>query len=493
MSSLEKDGDLSSKSPFSPPKKNFPQNPTIIYGSLFSSFPPFDASFQSTDSFEGSETSSCSRKNNRHPSFEGGEKNKKHTSFTKFQKNTSSGATKKKFLGPKKEKNISSGDKKSSFGGNLQNNNSQKKYSSKNNDPHSSSTFLKHKHNNHQEKTKEGSLKASSGLSRPRASRQPFPVGGMTQHKATISSSPHVSHNVKTSLASHNTSHHSSTIPSASYGPYNIRTSPSSVSFPTSCSSSRNFTSSLELSTNQETSFSYLDAPLPFLKQSGGFVVFEGGEGVGKSTQSKRLFRYLTSKGLPCILTREPGGTTLGSRVRDLIFCQGWAPEEELLLILAARHHHWQEVIAPHLKKGYWVICDRFMDSSIVYQGLKKYLAHCPHPSDQELFEALKKAKEWVFHLHEAAGLKASSITPQCTFLAQDRVHRALDRRHSNEKSCNKFDYADFHEHERISRGFYHLAKENKDRYIILPYAYNRSFVTKVMIEKFIDFFQKNS
>lgn len=236
---------------------------------------------------------------------------------------------------------------------------------------------------------------------------------------------------------------------------------------------------------------SYLSIDLPPLKKTGGFIVFEGGEGVGKSTQSKRLFRFLTSKGLPCILTREPGGTTLGSRVRDLIFCPGWSPEEELMLVLAARHHHWYQVIQPHLQKGYWVICDRFIDSSIVYQGLKKFLHHNTNPSEKELAQALQKAQQWTFDLHEAADLPVPLIKRDCTFLAQDRVHRALHRRHTNEESCNKFDYAEIHEHQRISQGFYMLAKENMDNYVILPYAYNRSFVTKVMIEKFVQFFRR--
>ncbi|TVP89577.1 MAG: dTMP kinase [Thioalkalivibrio sp.] len=104
----------------------------------------------------------------------------------------------------------------------------------------------------------------------------------------------------------------------------------------------------------------------------GRFVTFEGIEGAGKSTQLERLLRRFEGRGPEVVVTREPGGTPLGERLRELLLDPSigtMAAETELLLIFAARAEHLRRCIEPALARGAWVFCDRFTDASFAYQG----------------------------------------------------------------------------------------------------------------------------
>lgn len=104
----------------------------------------------------------------------------------------------------------------------------------------------------------------------------------------------------------------------------------------------------------------------------GRFISLEGGEGVGKSTQVKALAAALQDRGIQCHITREPGGSAGAEAIRDLLL-QGdesrWGPKAEALLFAAARADHVEKTIAPALNEGRWVLSDRFVDSSLAYQG----------------------------------------------------------------------------------------------------------------------------
>lgn len=103
------------------------------------------------------------------------------------------------------------------------------------------------------------------------------------------------------------------------------------------------------------------------------FITLEGGEGTGKSTQARLLAERLEAAGLECVITREPGGSPFAERIRDLLLggdLPARAPVSEALLFLAARADHLAHVIAPALAAGRAVICDRFSDSTLVYQGI---------------------------------------------------------------------------------------------------------------------------
>ena len=104
----------------------------------------------------------------------------------------------------------------------------------------------------------------------------------------------------------------------------------------------------------------------------GCFIAFEGGEGMGKSTQAHLLLDRLRRKGIGAILTREPGGTPQAEAIRQLLLDppgEGWSMQAEALLFAAARADHVRSAILPALERGEWVICDRFLDSSRAYQG----------------------------------------------------------------------------------------------------------------------------
>src|SRR3954465_7096690 len=120
----------------------------------------------------------------------------------------------------------------------------------------------------------------------------------------------------------------------------------------------------------------------------GAFITFEGSEGCGKSTQVKRLSARLEQAGVPTLVTREPGGTAIGEKIRDLLqFAPesfAMMPETEVLLFEASRAQLVRETIQPALEQGTVVLCDRFFDSTTVYQGVARKLP-------PEIIETLNK------------------------------------------------------------------------------------------------------
>ncbi|MGE5064759.1 MAG: dTMP kinase, partial [Myxococcales bacterium] len=104
----------------------------------------------------------------------------------------------------------------------------------------------------------------------------------------------------------------------------------------------------------------------------GHFITLEGGEGVGKSTQVKALADALEKRGIDVLVTREPGGSEGAERIRELLLAGAddrWGARAEVLLFAAARADHVEKTIRPALESGRWVLCDRFADSSLAYQG----------------------------------------------------------------------------------------------------------------------------
>lgn len=122
---------------------------------------------------------------------------------------------------------------------------------------------------------------------------------------------------------------------------------------------------------------------MPLKKPAGGkFISFEGSEGSGKSTQIARLVEHIQQTGREAVVTREPGGTEIGEQIRNIIVHNHrgdeMCPETELLLFAAARAQVVREIIAPALERGAFVISDRFLDSTTVYQGIARNLAPAP-------------------------------------------------------------------------------------------------------------------
>jgi dTMP kinase len=176
------------------------------------------------------------------------------------------------------------------------------------------------------------------------------------------------------------------------------------------------------------------------------FVTFEGLDGSGKTTQAERLAARLGGEGVDVVATREPGGTELGEKVRDLVLHGGHvSPWAEALLYAAARAQHVEEVIRPALGKGASVVCDRYIDSSVAYQGVARELG-----------------LDRVLELNLAA---VGGLLPDRTFLlALDpaEIGVRLDREHDRlERESDEF-------HARCAEGYRELAERFPERIVVL-------------------------
>ena len=187
------------------------------------------------------------------------------------------------------------------------------------------------------------------------------------------------------------------------------------------------------------------------------FVTFEGIEGAGKSTAIDYLSGYLQARGYDPVLTREPGGSALGRRLRALLLdvrTGGLASRAELFLFLADRAQHVVEVIRPALEAGQVVLCDRFTDSTLAYQGHGRGL-------DTEYLQRLNQA---------ATG----GLQPELTLLLDLPVRCGLMRAGERNRleglvvSEGRFDAESLDFHERVRQGYRVLAEEEPERFAII-------------------------
>ena len=170
----------------------------------------------------------------------------------------------------------------------------------------------------------------------------------------------------------------------------------------------------------------------------GKFITFEGLDGCGKSTQMERLARVLREQHIPVTVTREPGGTAAGEKIRQLLLdtrTAGLAPMAELALMFAARAQHAEEIIVPALAAGHIVLCDRFTDSSEAYQGGGRKLGSKP-----------------VHELHRAL---VGDLQPDLTILMDSDVAASVDRARRRNRAHSKTDAADENRFERENRAFF--------------------------------------
>ena len=175
-------------------------------------------------------------------------------------------------------------------------------------------------------------------------------------------------------------------------------------------------------------------------------------EGSGKTTQIQRLKRYLTQKGFPCRVTREPGGGPIGEKIRKILLNpehREMSPLSELLLYEASRAQHVIEVVKPLLKKGMVVLCDRFSDASIAYQGYGR-----------------KLDLKWVERLNR---LSSQGIKPDITFLldcpSDVGLKRALQRNQMLKKEKEeRFEREKIQFHHRVRKGYLSIAQREPHR-----------------------------
>ncbi|MDD5730135.1 MAG: dTMP kinase [Candidatus Omnitrophica bacterium] len=195
------------------------------------------------------------------------------------------------------------------------------------------------------------------------------------------------------------------------------------------------------------------------------FITFEGSEGCGKSTQSRLLYEYLKQKGFKVLYLREPGGTKISEKIRQLLLDaknESMSRECELLLYMASRAQLVHEIIKPALKEGKIVICDRFLDSTLAYQGF-----------------GLGMDLDLIKYIGEFATL---GVKPDLTILMDLPVEDGLKYRHLIEDRIEK---RSLNYHTRVRKGYLALARLYPKRVKIVKVDEDKS-VTQGNVRKFV-------
>jgi len=210
------------------------------------------------------------------------------------------------------------------------------------------------------------------------------------------------------------------------------------------------------------------------------FITFEGGEGAGKSTQITMLSKFLNDINIQCIVSREPGGSPGGEEIRRLLV-EGepsrWDAETETLLHFAARRDHLVTTIKPALEKGYWVLSDRYVDSSFAYQGHGHGVS----------FGLLNDLHEFV----------NDNLRPDLTFVLDLAVIHGLERTRGrgNSKNIdhpeNRYEKMNEEFHERVKEGFLNIARTDPSRCVVLDARalpdHIFEDIKKILISRYLD------
>jgi dTMP kinase len=201
------------------------------------------------------------------------------------------------------------------------------------------------------------------------------------------------------------------------------------------------------------------------------FMTFEGGDGSGKTTQIAALASYLGDRGRDCLLTREPGGTSLGKMIRQAVVQVGdqeIAPSTELFLYLADRAQHVSEVIEPAIAAGKLVLCDRFTDSTLAYQGYGRGID-------------LKQLRQFN-------DIADRGVRPDLTLLLDCPVEQGLARTarrpsKSGQPQEDRFEREEIEFHRRVRAGFLELARAEPARFRIIDASRSEAEVAAAIRE----------
>ena len=190
------------------------------------------------------------------------------------------------------------------------------------------------------------------------------------------------------------------------------------------------------------------------------FITFEGIEGSGKTTQIRYLVEYFEKQGQPCVTTREPGGTSIGNKIRSILLdpeSKGMDPTTELLLYMADRAQHIQFLVKPTMAAGKMVLCDRYFDATVVYQGYARGL-------DVDLIKKLHR-------------ILLNDLKPDVTILLDLPPQVGLKRawkQLNNGQRCDdesRFEEEKLEFHQRVRAGYLELAQLEPDRFHIIDAA----------------------
>lgn len=185
--------------------------------------------------------------------------------------------------------------------------------------------------------------------------------------------------------------------------------------------------------------------------ERGRFITLEGGEGAGKSTQIRLLADALRAAGIDVVTTREPGGSPGAEAIRDLLVNGEpgrWLPVSEAMLLSAARHDHVMRTIRPALDAGQWVLCDRFADSSMAYQGYG-------HGLDHSVLTTLRD-------------IAVGDTTPDLTLILDIDPAQGLARAASRRGGEDRYEKMQVTFHERLREGYQAIAKAEPSRCAII-------------------------
>lgn len=197
----------------------------------------------------------------------------------------------------------------------------------------------------------------------------------------------------------------------------------------------------------------------------GKLITFEGGEGAGKTTQIRRLAEWLKSRGKKVVVTREPGGTPLADWIRKILLNpknKGMDPFLELLLYESARKDHVEKVIRPALGKGMFVLCDRFVDATLAYQGYGRRLS-------RPLIGSLNRSATGGLH-------------PRLTFLFDLPIGLGLKRARASKGRTDRLENETAAFHRRVRRGYLTLARKEKKRFCVIDTRRPRDEVAGLIV-----------
>ncbi len=204
---------------------------------------------------------------------------------------------------------------------------------------------------------------------------------------------------------------------------------------------------------------------------TGLFVAFEGGEGAGKSTQSKLLATWLAERGYEVVTTREPGATPIGRQLRQLLLDPDSgeiAPRAEALLYAADRAQHVATVIRPALARGAVVVSDRYVDSSLAYQGVGRSLS--------------------TGEIERLSQFATSGLRPDVTVLLDVPVTDGLGRTSVRDELPDRLEAESAEFHERVRAAFRELAEASPDRYLVIDARLPAATIHQLIVRRIADF-----
>jgi len=200
------------------------------------------------------------------------------------------------------------------------------------------------------------------------------------------------------------------------------------------------------------------------------FITFEGPEGSGKTSQLPALAEFIENAGYKVVITREPGGTAVGDQIRDVLMNLkniSIVPRTEILLFLAARAQHVEDIIRPALTEGKIVLCDRFGDSTLAYQGYG-------HKTDLDILKSLLK-------------FSTGGLTPDLTLLLDVPVSEGFNRKIQNKEEWNRLDAYNEAFHERVRQGYLELAQHEPERWVVIDATQKKEKVQEDMRQVILD------